>query len=162
MKKILLILAVFGLILGFSGLAIAANSDTQTVTFSVAAINEISITGAPTLVVDSATAGSEPNDDTDATTTYAITTNETVKKITGVIEENMPANVTLKIALVAPSGGSSEGIKTLSTAPVDLVTSIETVADGAGNTITYTLSATVAAGVVTSDTRIVTLTLTNE
>ncbi|MBW1671057.1 MAG: hypothetical protein JRJ43_08080 [Deltaproteobacteria bacterium] len=160
MSKLGIISLTFVFLLALTNLLIAASSDTQTVSFSVSSIDEISVSGDPAaLCVDTATAGSEPDDDTDATTTYAITTNNTNRKITGAIDSNMPANVSLEINLVAPTVGSSAGDMTLSTTAEDLVTGITQVADGSGNTITYTLSATVAAGIVASDTRTVTLTI---
>jgi hypothetical protein len=73
----------------------------------------------------------------------------------------MPTNVTLEINLTAPTGGVSENDVSLSATDADLVTSIETVAES-GLTITYTLSATVAAGVVPQAQKTVTITLTAE
>jgi hypothetical protein len=162
MKKLVVGLLGLGLVFGISSLTMAGNTAQQTVIYEVAAINEISVSGDPgKLMVNSATAGSEPNDTTDNSTTWAITTNQTARKITGSINSNMPTNVTLEINLEAPSGGSGAGDISLSTSDADLVTSIETVAES-GLTITYTLSATVAAGVVAEAQKTVTLTLTTE
>jgi len=162
MKKILLILAVFGLILGFSGLAMASNIATQTVTYEVQAINEISVSGNPAaLIVNAAVAGSAPTAVSNSSTTYAITTNQTTRKITGAINTAMPSGLTLTVTLAAPTGGSSAGAVTLTAVAADLVTGISTLNES-GSIITYNLSATSAAGVVTSDTRTVTLTLTAE
>jgi hypothetical protein len=161
MRKVLAGLAVLGLVIGVGILAMAANTAQQTVTFQVDAINEVSVSGDPgDLVVNTATAGSEPTDDTDNTTTWAVTTNESNKKMTGSIDSNMPADVTLQINLTAPTGGSSQGDVSLTTGDADLVTSVATVAES-GLGIIYTLSATVDAGVVAQDTRTVTLTLTD-
>ena len=143
-----------------AGAAFAGNTATQTVTFEVQAIDEISASGDPgALTISTATAGSEPTDATDNSTTYAVTTNGTNKKITGDIDSDMPSNTTLQVNLGAPTGGSSSGDVTLSTTAADLVTGITQRAES-GLTVSYTLSATVAAGVVASDTRTVTLTLT--
>ncbi|MCK4428013.1 MAG: hypothetical protein KAW16_05990 [candidate division Zixibacteria bacterium] len=163
MKKLLIAMAVLGFVLGISSLVMADNIATQTVTFQVDAINEIEVSGDPAnLVINSATAGSEPDSVTDATTTWDITTNADTdaKKLTGAIDTNMPSNVTLKINLGAPTGASSEGQTALTNVAASLVTAIEMVAES-GLSITYTLAATVAAGVVASDTRTVTLTLTD-
>ncbi|KPL02432.1 MAG: hypothetical protein AMJ90_05855 [candidate division Zixibacteria bacterium SM23_73_2] len=162
MRVVAAIIAVLTLFLWVSSLTMAANTANQTVTFEVTAINEVSVSGDPgDLEVNTATAGSEPTADTDATTTWALTTNQSTKKMTGSIDEAMPANVTLQVNLTAPTaGGSSQGDVTLTTSDADLVTSIATVAES-GLTITYTLSATVDAGVVAQDTRTVTLTLTD-
>jgi len=161
MKKLML-LAIAGLALFAAVSAYAANTDDATVTFEVQAINELTVSGDPgALIVSTATAGSEPDAESDATTTYAITNNELNHKITGQIDEAMPANVTLTINLAACTTSVTSGAVDISDgAAHDLVTSIDLVAE-AGNTITYGLSATVAAGVVASDTRTVTLTLTN-
>lgn len=152
----LVVLSAFGI-----ASAMASNVATQTVTFEIQAINEISVSGDPgNLVINSATAGSQPNSDSDNSTTYSITTNESDKKITGKIDSAMPANTTLQINLVAPTGGSSQGNVTLTTTDADLVTNISQVAQS-GLTITYTFSATVSAGTLSSDSRTVTLTLTD-
>jgi len=141
--------------------ALASNTANQTVTFEVSAINQISVSGNPAaLTVSTATAGSEPDEVTDASTTYNITTNGSSKKITGVLDSAMPSEVTLKVNLTAPTGASSAGDVTLSATAQNLVTGITKKAEGTKG-ITYKLSATVAAGVVSSDTRTVTLTVTD-
>lgn len=161
MRRLAIGLAVAGLLFGLIGLALAANTAQQTVTYEVTAINEVSVSGDPgNLVVSTATAGSEPTDATDNSTTWALTTNGATKKMTGSIDTNMPANTTLEVNLTAPTGGSSSGDVTLSTTAADLVTSVSTVAES-GLSITYTLSATIAAGVVAQATKTVTLTLTD-
>ncbi|MGQ9604017.1 MAG: hypothetical protein ACUVUU_07360 [bacterium] len=159
MVRYMLPISVF-LLLG-AATVIASNVTTQTVTFQIDAINEISVSGNPgNLVINSATAGSQPNSATDNTTTYSITTNESGKKLTGKIDSAMPTNTTLEINLAAPTGGSSQGDVTLTTTDSDLVTSISQVAQS-GLTITYTFSATVSAGTLSSTQRTVTLTLTD-
>lgn len=161
MRKWIASLVVLILVLGVSGPAMGSNTATQTVTYEVQAINEISVSGNPAaLVINTATAGSQPNEVTDATTTYAITTNETNKKITGAIDTAMPTDVTLKINLAAPAGATSAGDVTLSNIAANLVTGITEVAES-GKTITYKLSALVTAGVVLSATKTVTLTITD-
>lgn len=163
LKNLLIGMAVLGFALGISILAMADNIATQSVSYEVTAINEIEVSGDPgALVVNSAMAGSEPTDDTDNTTTWDITTNGGTdgKKLTGAIDTDMPANTTLKINLTAPTGATSSGDVTLSTTAADAVTLIDSVAES-GLTITYTLSATIAAGVVTQASKTVTLTLTD-
>jgi len=140
--------------------AFASNSATQTVTFAVSAINEISVSGNPgALTVNTATAGSAPNAVSDASSTYAITTNEASRKITVAIDLAMPDGVTLTAALAAPTGGTSTGAVTLSTVAADAVTGISTLNES-GKSITYGLSATSAAGTQNSASRTVTLTVT--
>lgn len=138
----------------------AGQTATQTVTFEVAAINQIGVSGPPgALVINAATAGSAPNTVTENTTTWAVTTNQTNQKITASIPSNMPAGVTLSVSLAAPSGASSAGSQALSTTAADLVTGI-TGLNASSLGITYTLTATSAAGQVSSSTRVVTFTIT--
>ena len=90
MKTRLIIAAAMALVLGLSSLALAGSTATQSVTYEVQEINEISVSGDPgSLIINTATAGSEPNDATDKSTTYAITTNGSNKKITGAIDTDI-------------------------------------------------------------------------
>lgn len=134
----------------------------QTVSFVVGAINDISVSGDPgTMFVSAAIAGSEPEEVSDASTTYSITSTGGTdnKKITASINSPMPTGVTLKINLDAPSGATSSGDVDIShaTNSLDVVVFIDSIAE-ADKTITYKLGATVAAGVV-SDSKTVTLTI---
>ncbi|MEI9894765.1 MAG: hypothetical protein WDN28_12980 [Chthoniobacter sp.] len=147
-------------ILSLSQNAFAGNTAEQVVTYEVQAINELSVSaGTATLTVNSATAGSAPNVATDTTTSYAITTNETNRKITGALSANMPTGVVLSATLAAPTGATSGGKLALSTTAADLVTGVATLNES-GKGISYELSATSAAGVVPSATKTVTLTIT--
>ena len=136
----------------------SAQTATQTVSYEVAAINEISVSGSPSLLINDATPGSGLTSAT-AGGTYAITTNQTNRKITAEIDSNMPAGVTLSVSLAAPSGGTSAGAVTLSTTAQDVVTGVSNV-NQSGLSISYGLSATVAAGVVPAGNRTVTYTIT--
>jgi hypothetical protein len=139
----------------------AGSSATQTITFSVDAINEIAVSGNPgALTISTATAGSGPDTVTDSSTTYDITTNQSGQKITAAIGSPMPNGVILKVRLTAPVGATSAGLVTLTTSAADVVTAISTL-NQAGLGITYTLSATAAAGSMVADTRTVTLTITS-
>jgi hypothetical protein len=159
MKKPIIMLAISMMLLVTVLPAIAGSTAAQTVTYQVSAINEISVSGNPgAMNVSTATAGSSPDEVTDATTTYAITTNGSSKKITAVINTAMPANVTLKINMTAPTGGTSAGDVILTNVAADAVTDISTLAES-GKSITYKLSATPAAGVVPSASKTVTLTV---
>ena len=137
----------------------SAQTATQTVTFAVNAINQISATGSPSLTITTAVAGSAPTDATDASSSWAVTTNQTGAKITGSIPAAMGTGLTLSVNLVAPGSATSAGVTPLGTVAVDLVTGITKVAQS-GMTATYHLSATPAAGVVSSATRVVTYTIT--
>lgn len=151
------ILATMALLAGASSIA-AAQTATQSVTFQVDAINQIAFSGSPSLVINTASAGSAPTSAT-ASATWAVTTNQTSSKITASIASNMPSGLTLSVDLSAPAGGSSAGAKALSTTAVDLVTGITKLAQS-GIAVGYTLDATPTAGVVSSTSRTVTYTIT--
>jgi hypothetical protein len=136
-----------------------ASAQSQSVTFSVQPINQMTVSGNPgALTINAATVGSGLNSVTDASTTWGITTNQTGTKVTAAIGELMPTGVKLEVQLAAPTGASSAGSVELGTVASDVVTGI-TKLDEAGKTITYTLSATAAAGVVASASRTVTYTV---
>lgn len=158
-KKILIGALVALLALGGAAAVFAGNTATQTVTFEVTAISEITVSGNPgPMTVNAAVAGAQPTQVTDASTTYNITINQT-GKITGALNNDMPAGVTLAINMTTPGApATSAGDKSLSTGAVDLVTGI-TPLIASTKTITYKLSALVTAGVIASSTRIVTLTV---
>ena len=136
----------------------ATSTTTQTVTFAVNAINQIAFTGAPSLTITTASAGSAPTSVTDATATWAVTTNQTGAKITASIPA-MPSGLTLSASLAAPAAATSAGFLALSATAVDLVTGITKLAQ-ASLGVSYKLDATPLAGVVTSATRVVTYTIT--
>ena len=136
----------------------SAQTATQTVSYEVSAVNEISVSGSPSLVISAATAGSGLTS-ASASGTYAITTNETDRKITAEIDSDMPSGVTLSVSLAAPSGATSTGVVTLSSTAVDVVTGVSTV-NQSGLSISYGLSANVSAGVVSAGNRTVTYTIT--
>ena len=145
--------------LAFAAATGEASAQTQTVSFSVDAVNQMSVSGNPgALAINAATAGSGLNSVSDASTTWAITTNQTGTKVTAAIDQAMPAGVTLQVNLAAPTGASSAGNVALGTTAADVVTGI-TKLNESGKAITYTLSATTAAGVVESTTRTVTYTV---
>jgi hypothetical protein len=105
-------------------------------------------------------AGGLPAPAVDAATTYTVKVqNKAVKKITVQLSSNMPPGVTLTISLAPPIGASSVPVS-LSTTVTDAVTNI-TNKQAQTLAITYTLNATVAAGVVGSQSRTVTFTLIN-
>lgn len=146
------------------GSAMASRADaqtaTQTVTFQVDAINQVAVTGSPSLSVTTATAGSAPTAATFSSGSWAVTTNQTGAKITGSVGVAMPAGLTLSANLTAPpAGGTSAGATALGTVASDLVTGI-TKLNASSLGLTYTLAATAAAGVIASTTRVVTFTVT--
>ncbi len=120
--------------------------------FSAAALNAatISLSGSPSsLIVSSATAGCEPDAVIDTTTTYSVSISSSqTGTISGYLLEELPSGTTLKVTLVAPTGGTSSGAVSLSQTTQPLVTNIP-----AGSyddlLVTYRYSATVSAGVIT-------------
>ena len=137
-----------------------AQTATQTVTFQVDAINQISVSAASvSLDINTAVAGSNPTSAASTGLTWAVTTNQSNAKITGILNSDMPSGLTLKANLGAPAGATSAGAKPLSSTSSDLVTGITQLAASALS-LTYTLDATPTAGVVTSTSRTVTYTIT--
>jgi len=111
------------------------------------------------MAITAAVAGNAPTSVTSSGNSWAVTCNQSTAKITASIGSNMPAGVTLSANLGAPAGATSAGLKSLSTAAVDVVTGI-TKLNASGLTLSYQLDATSAAGVITSTTRVVTYTIT--
>ena len=136
-----------------------AQSAAQTLTFAINAINQIGFTGAPSLTISTAAAGAAPTSVTNATATWAVTTNQSGAKITASIPTAMPAGLTLSVNLTAPAGATSAGYKGLGIVSIDAVTGVTKVAQGALGVL-YKLDATPAAGVIGSATRVVTYTIT--
>ncbi len=136
-----------------------AQTATQDLTINIQAINKISVAGGShTLTINTATAGQAP-DDVSWSTTWAVTTNQSNAKITASIGTDMPTGVTLKANLGAPSAsGTSAGDVALDNSSKDVVTGI-TKLNEAGLSLTYTVSATAAAG-VQSVSKTVTFTVT--
>ena len=151
-------------LLSFGALVVVANvasaqTATQSVTFQVTAINQIAVTGTPSLVINTATAGSAPTSVTSSANTWSVTTNQSTAMITASIPTAMPTGVTLSANLTAPAGATSLGLTALGTTAVNVVTGI-TKLNSAALGLTYQLDATAAAGVVSSGTRVVTYTIT--
>ncbi|MFH1454026.1 MAG: hypothetical protein ABIH00_08645 [Armatimonadota bacterium] len=156
MKKLLIVLVAIAFL---STVAYAASTDTQTVYYEIDAINELVMDADFTLTVNSAIAGSEPMV-TAWWKYYAITTNDTGKKITAAINANMPDNTELKVKLWSP-GSSTEGLKILTTTAQDMAGGIEAVVDSSVGYI-VSLTATVAAGLPADSSRAITFTLCDE
>jgi hypothetical protein len=137
----------------------AASTDSHQVTVIVSAISEIEVSGGNvTLTINSATAGSEPDDAVDNTTCDLLwTTNESSKKITVSTDLTTP-NFTLKVAAQNVSGGRAASEVTLSTTAADFVTGIATTTGSCD--LQYTASATVAHGTGTDTHATVLYTLT--
>jgi hypothetical protein len=124
--------------------------------------DQVQFMAAPgSLIVNAAVAGSAPTTVSTATAKYRVkVANGSTKQIKASINSAMPAGVTMTIALVAPPGAISAGTITLTTSPQTVVTNITNKAFSASLMVTYTLSATSAAGVVASTNKTVTLAVT--
>jgi len=162
-KKTSALILMMALLFGLYGIAQAANTATQDVSYQVTDINAISVSGDPeTLIINTAEAGYLPYAATDNTTTYSITTNGATKKITAKIDSDMPAGLDLKVYLNAPSvSGASAGGGSLTTAELDVVTGISPVV-ASGIAIRYELHPVSTTLAPTSGTRTVTFTLTDQ
>lgn len=126
------------------------------------ATGSISISGnPPPFVISTAVAGSQPTSVANASTSYSITPPQVIstRKITGQLNTLMPNQTSLAINLAAPSGAVSQGSITLSAIAQDLVKSI-TLSSYSNAVITYSFSALASAGVISSTSRTVTLTIT--
>ena len=144
--------------LALMALAGTAGAQSQVVTFSVGAINQVSVAGTPVLNITTAVAGSNPTQATDNSATWSVTTNQSGAKISASLDSDMPSGLTLKVNLTAPAVGTSAGAQALSSTGVDLVTGLTKV-KGSALGMAYTLDATLAAGVVSTGTRTVTYTI---
>src|SRR5690606_6292921 len=128
----------------------------HTVTVTVAEINEVAIVGGNvSLVIDSATAGSEPNPDTDTSTSLDWTTNATGQKITVATDQAAP-NFTLTVEATDATGGTTAGPVALSTTAADFVTGISETTGSAD--LSYEASALASDG-NGSDVHVVTYTI---
>jgi hypothetical protein len=159
MRSLALIMLGAALCWGLPVVAMGASSDFHSVTVQVLAINEVAISGGNiTLTINSATAGSNPDDAVDnSTCDLAWTTNELSKKIS-VATSNGAPNFTLKVVAQNIVGGVAAPEVTLSTTAEDFVTGI---AMAVGNCdLQYTASATAAQG-TGSDMHTVTYTITD-
>lgn len=115
----------------------------------------LTLSGNPSeLSITTAVAGSPPIVVSDNTTTYSLTTAYPAAKITARLETALPAGVTLVVTLQAPSGAIGVGSVTLSTVAQTVMSAIPSGTFN-GLMITYRLSATSAAGVVSLASRAV-------
>jgi hypothetical protein len=111
-----------------------------------------------TIHINTAVAGQQPTAGP-GTTTFSVKTNGTNRRITAHLTSAPPSGITITITATAPGGkGTSVGPVVLSTTPQDIVTGIPNTGNVSG-TITYSVSTTVATGVVAATSRSVTLTL---
>ena len=99
--------------------AFAADTDSHQVTVEVMPINELALDGGDVyLLINTATAGEDPDPATDASASLRWTTNESNKKIV-VATDNAAPKFRLFVEAGSVSGGSGAGQLELSTAPQD-------------------------------------------
>lgn len=123
----------------------------------------VTVSGNPGLLrISSAVAGSEPTSVSNATTTYTVDTPpspNTKYQVTAQLNANMPAGVTLTANFAAAGAGAvSLGAVALDVTARQMVNNIRKNITATA-AITYTLTATAAAGVIPNSSRIVTLTI---
>jgi hypothetical protein len=138
------------------------NSVTQSVTIEVKPIAKITVTGNPNaLVITDAVAGGGLSSVSDNHTAYSLTTNLDNMKIVASINDPMPSGTQLKVQL-SSSKAESAGLVDLTkaTTPIDVVTGINRCSD-TDQTINYTFAANADVSEIPTQTRVVTLTLTN-
>jgi hypothetical protein len=123
-------------------------------------IGTITVGAAPaTLRIFVAVPGFDPTA-VSGTSTYTVKASKANKpqKVSASLNLAMPTGVTLSVALTAPTGATTNGTVALDATVRDLVGNI-TNTTAEVETITYTLSATAAAGVVPFSSRTVTFTI---
>ena len=121
----------------------------------------IAISGNPGLLrVSTAITGSEPVAVSNSTTTYTVTTPNPNRphKVVAQLNAAMPTGLTLTADLAPPPGATSLGPIALDMTARDVVTAIPRNTNST-QLITWTLTASVLAGVVPPTSRIVTLTI---
>ncbi|MEJ0036552.1 MAG: hypothetical protein WDO68_10765 [Gammaproteobacteria bacterium] len=118
----------------------SADSAVQDVDLTVQEVNDISVGGTVSLALTSSSAGQTLTGN--SSSTYSLTSNSaTGKKITAQLSAPLETGLGLKVALQAPSGGTSAGAVALnSVSAVDVVTGVSAVAE-ADLTIDYTATA---------------------
>jgi hypothetical protein len=138
------------------------SSATQSVTLEVKPIAKISVAGNMNpLVINDALPGSGLASVSDENTKYSLVTNVDNMKIVASINDRMPAGTKLMIKLTS-SKAASAGVVDLSSAltPVDVVRGIGRGSD-VNQSISYTFAANTEIDDIPSQSRMVTLTLTN-
>ncbi len=141
----------------FCSAVFASVEQQQSIIFSIVAGNQIGPISGPSPVFILPGCGC---DSSTCSNTYAVSTNETNKKITGSLDADMPSGVILQVNLSPPDGARSMGMQTLSATPVDLVLEVSMVSE-VGLSLIYTFSVKGPLPSMTSASRVVTYTLTD-
>ena len=110
--------------------------------------------------VTTAIAGSQPLPLTSTGLTYFVKSKHPAgpTKITAQLDAAMPAGTTLTLNMVPPPGSTSLGPVTLDVTPRNVIINLDH-ENGSSYGMTYVFTATVAAGVIPSQSRTVTLTM---
>lgn len=143
-------------------LAQRESSVTQTLTVEVKPITKIAVSGNPgALLITDVNASSEVLAVSDNNSKYSMLTNLDNMKIVASINDPMPSGTRLLLRLES-SKGLSDGLVDVSNArsPVEVVSSLGKGSD-LNQTISYTFAADASAGQISTDSRVITLTLTN-
>lgn len=166
MKKSTLTFAIAILSMVIAGNAFAQATATQNLNLAVNAVYKIATSGNPgALTIVTGSAGTDAlTSVSDNSTTYSITQNfANTVKITAHMDAALASGYGLSINL-ASTKGTSAGLVDISNATsgsaVNVVTAINKGAD-AGQAIGYTFSANASAGLLSSTSKTITLTLTN-
>jgi hypothetical protein len=124
-------------------------------------IGIVTVGAAPALLrVNAAVAGFEPNPVTGTSTiTVKAAKANKPQKITVALNAAMPAGLTLTLDMTVPTGATDQGTVTLDATARALMGNITNLT-AETETLTYTFSATAAAGVVAAQSRTVTFTIT--
>ena len=125
-----------------------------------AQVTVLSVSGSPApFTITTAVAGSQPTPITNSVTTYYIRARHPggAQKISARLDAPMPLGTTLTIQMVASPGATSLGPVSLDASVRDIVINIDR-EPGTTYGITYVFTATVAAGVIPTQTRTVTFT----
>ena len=163
MRNTSLLVAALALLALASNIGRSQNTATRAVTVAVNAIAKISVTGNPgaLTITDGPTGTDALTSVSDGSTSYSITHNSpTDMRITAGLDAALPAGFAIAVSLASNKGTSGGSTTIPAGSAVNVVTGIARGAD-AGRTITYTFSANASAGTLASQTRTVTLTLTN-
>jgi len=160
--RFLLTIFVLLLIVAVSVPVFAQATATQFLTLEVKAVNKIAVTGNPQpLVISDMPAGVDVAEVSDYSTKYSVTTNMENMKIVASINNALPSGTQLMVGLGSQKG-STVGMVDVSNAvtPVSVVSGIQRGSD-ADQSIGYVFKAFATAGVMASDSRVVTLTITD-
>ncbi|MGV8118139.1 MAG: hypothetical protein AB2L14_00095 [Candidatus Xenobiia bacterium LiM19] len=150
-KITLLTLLFFAVFLISADTSYAATTGNTAISITIPEVALISMSSSSlTLTINSATAGQQPNEVSDSSLTYSLSTNGkatlSTMKIYGRLDSAVPSNTTLTVTLQAPSGASSTST-VMSATDQPLVTGI-TRGAYTGLQIQVNFSATVDAGVI--------------